>query len=204
MKIEGIYKIISPSGNIYIGQSINIFKRFKQYLTLGNNIKKQPILYNSFLKYGVENHKFEIITECGLGELDQLEILYKKFEILKGNKPLFCEIYDIGQGPRSKEVKDKISKANKGNNPFKNKTKEEIQTIINKRSQTYKGIPKSESFKNKLRKPIYQLDLKGNILDEFPSITEASLILNLDIGYISRCCKENHRTHGGFKFKYKL
>ncbi len=32
MKVVGIYKITSPSGKVYIGQSVDIEKRFKTYL----------------------------------------------------------------------------------------------------------------------------------------------------------------------------
>lgn len=55
----GIYKIISPSGKIYIGQSVNITRRFKQYKRL--QCPQQTHLYNSFLKYGVNYHKFEVV-----------------------------------------------------------------------------------------------------------------------------------------------
>ena len=51
----GIYKIISPSGKIYIGQSRNIDKRFQQYKRL--NCAKQPRLYNSFIKYGIDKQE---------------------------------------------------------------------------------------------------------------------------------------------------
>ena len=47
----GIYKIVSPSEKIYIGQSINIEKRWeKNYKTL--KCKTQTKLYNSLKKYG--------------------------------------------------------------------------------------------------------------------------------------------------------
>lgn len=61
-KICGIYKIISPSNKIYIGQSIDIKRRFRQYREPNRN-KKHPKLNNSFLKYGIDNHTFEIIEE---------------------------------------------------------------------------------------------------------------------------------------------
>ena len=58
----GIYKITSPSGKIYIGQSKNIEKRFKAYYKkLGKN---QPRLYRSFKKYGIKQHNFEIQEKC--------------------------------------------------------------------------------------------------------------------------------------------
>jgi len=60
----GIYKIINPFGKIYIGQSVNIEKRFKTYKALSKNVIGQTKLYRSLKKYGAENHKFEIL--CGI------------------------------------------------------------------------------------------------------------------------------------------
>ncbi len=57
----GIYKITSPSGKVYIGQSRNIRNRVYYYQTL--NCKRQKFLYNSLLKYGWESHIFEICHE---------------------------------------------------------------------------------------------------------------------------------------------
>ena len=75
----GIYKITSPSNKIYIGQSLNIEKRFYDYKKLFN-CKGQHYLYRSFLKYGIENHTFEVIHELPLDVeqkiLDKYEVLY--------------------------------------------------------------------------------------------------------------------------------
>ena len=64
---SGIYKITSPSGKVYIGEAINIRKRLKRYFRL--ECVKQNKLYNSFLKYGVINHTFEVIEECDINDL---------------------------------------------------------------------------------------------------------------------------------------
>lgn len=56
--IQGIYKITNPSGRIYIGKSIDIYKRWNQYKSL--RCISQPKLYWSLKKYGVDNHIFEI------------------------------------------------------------------------------------------------------------------------------------------------
>lgn len=55
----GIYKITSPSGKVYIGQSWNIKGRFSDYR--GSETKRQPKLNNSFLKYGAALHELKII-----------------------------------------------------------------------------------------------------------------------------------------------
>lgn len=85
-KICGIYKITSPSNSIYIGQSIDIALRWHHY-KLGRSTK-QILLHNSFKKYGVENHKFEVVEQCThelLNEREKYYVdLYKTFNSDKG------------------------------------------------------------------------------------------------------------------------
>jgi group I intron endonuclease len=56
----GIYKITSPSGKAYIGQSWNILKRFIDYKYCN---KAQRYIYHSLAKHGYTNHIFEIVHE---------------------------------------------------------------------------------------------------------------------------------------------
>jgi len=72
----GIYKITNPKGKIYIGQSIDIDRRFKEYkkLQCAQSIK----LYNSLKKYTPENHTFEVIEECSIEQLNDKEEFYIK------------------------------------------------------------------------------------------------------------------------------
>jgi group I intron endonuclease len=74
----GIYKITSPSNRIYIGQSVNIEKRFTSYKRMYVKNQKQTKLYRSFLKYGVINHTFELIYECLELELNHYERHYQE------------------------------------------------------------------------------------------------------------------------------
>ena len=48
-KISGIYKITNPSSKVYIGQSIDLFRRLKSYFE-PNSSKNQTILKHSFDK----------------------------------------------------------------------------------------------------------------------------------------------------------
>jgi hypothetical protein len=59
----GIYKITSPSGKIYIGQSVEIKRRFNSYKRMYVKNKGVVKLYRSFLKYGADNHIFEVVCE---------------------------------------------------------------------------------------------------------------------------------------------
>jgi group I intron endonuclease len=69
-----IYKITSPSNKVYIGQTRDFEKRMNFYKTA--TCKSQTLLYNSLKKYGFKNHKIEIIHQCSIDELDNLEIYY--------------------------------------------------------------------------------------------------------------------------------
>jgi len=136
----GIYKITSPTNKIYIGQSIDIEKRFKQYKRL--DCKKQPKLYNSLQKHGVNNHIFEMLEECSLDKLNVKEIFWKqKYNTI--SEGLNCELFDIGQGPRSAQVKDKISKSMLG----KTKTEEHCKNL----SIAKMGIPSPRKGKPDLK-----------------------------------------------------
>ena len=80
----GIYKITSPTGRIYIGQAVNIQKRWHKYAKL--HCKKQTTLYNSFKKYGVENHQFDIIEYCSEEELNCSERFWQdEFDVIGSN-----------------------------------------------------------------------------------------------------------------------
>lgn len=109
----GIYKITSPKGKIYIGQSVDIEKRFRKYHSLG--CKGQTKLYNSFLKHGVENHIFETLEECSLEQLTNREGYYQ--DLLKVTEEgLNCRRVTTSDasGYFSKESRKKVSEGRKG------------------------------------------------------------------------------------------
>lgn len=56
-----IYRIISPTNKIYIGQTRNINSRKSKYRNI--KCKEQPIIYKSLLKYGFDKHNFKIIEK---------------------------------------------------------------------------------------------------------------------------------------------
>jgi group I intron endonuclease len=114
----GIYKIISPTNKPYIGQSINIKKRFGQYKRF--DCKNQNKLYNSLVKYGWDAHKKDILEECSIEQLNERETYWKQYYLNQvggdWNKVLFYELYDNGGGPRSEEIKNKIRESSMGKN----------------------------------------------------------------------------------------
>jgi group I intron endonuclease len=227
--IIGIYKITSPSGKVYIGQSINVQKRFKlNYKALNGNIQKQPKLYNSLNKYGWENHHKEIVEKCNISELNEREIYWKQHYInqLGWDKMLFCELYDKGGGPKSEETRKKLSLANSKPKPIGfgekmskinkgRKCSESTKKII---SAKITGTKRSEDTKNKLRKPktkehiqkmnrpryvIIQYDLQDNFIQEWSSVNEIIQHLKINYRNITAACRKEQKTAGGYKWKYK-
>lgn len=65
------------------------------------------------------------------------------------------------------------------------------------------GKTHTEEALKKMRKRIVQLDKNtGEIIREWDSITEASNTLKIGNGNLSRCCRDNTKTCGGYKWKY--
>jgi|LakMenEpi03Aug12_release.lakeMendotaPanAssembly.Ray.scaffolds.fasta_scaffold442686_2 group I intron endonuclease len=112
----GIYKITSPSGRVYIGQSTDIDRRWNvNYKNL--RCKSQRRLYSSFVYHGVENHTFEIIKECMVEEIPYYERHYQEFyNVLDKDYGLNCKLSKVGEKKQvcSDETRQKMSEKAKG------------------------------------------------------------------------------------------
>lgn len=191
MVITGIYKITSPSNKIYIGQSMDINRRFKEYTLISQNKRKRKICY-SIQKYGFDSHKFELIEECNIEQLNERETHWKQYYLdlvnQDWNKVLFHELHDGGGGPKSEITKQRMSLSSIG----KSKSKEHCDKI----SKSKSGVSINS-------KKVIQYDLESNYINEWFSMSKASKDLNININCISACCKDKQKTAGGYKWKYK-
>jgi group I intron endonuclease len=124
IKYCGIYKITNPKGELYIGQSQDIERRFLEY----SRIEKATIgikLLNSLLKYGEEFHFYEIVEELPLDKtlLDERE----KYWIKKLNsKNLGLNSTSGGNGviEHSEESKELIRQSKLGKpSPLRGRTR---------------------------------------------------------------------------------
>lgn len=131
INICGIYKITSPIGRVYIGQTNKLQRRFKRYR--GLDCKGQTRLYRSFEKHGVENHTFEIIKYCCEEDLNFWEDFYVRgFKTFNSEDGL--NLRSGGACSKiSNESRKKSSESHKGqtHNLGKKRTKEqrEAQSI---------------------------------------------------------------------------
>ena len=161
----GIYKITSPTKRIYIGQSINIEKRFNHYRKM-YNCKSQVRLYRSFKKHSVSSHLFEVIEECEIEKLNDKERYYQDFYNVTGLNGLNCSLTkgNNKEGKNSKQSAKKIKKtaAKKGIfkgelNPFWGKKhSEETKKILRE-----KNSGENHPFWGKKR-PEHSLKISGN------------------------------------------
>ncbi len=207
----GIYKITSPSGKIYIGQSTNINRRWQEHKRL--SFKFETKLKNSLVKYGIDNHIFDIIEECEIGKLNDRESHWQDYynSVHKGlncfrtkssdKSGYLCEesrkkisksrkanpnVNDKLKGiPLSEEHKLKIGLGNKG----KTKTEEAKQKISIHRKGKYKGEEHHQYGKplnEKSRKAFSEIRKKSVGLDNL----ESKIVIDLNTGIFYYSIKE--------------
>jgi group I intron endonuclease len=190
--IVGIYKIVSPSGKIYVGQSQNIYKRLKKYLLY--SCKSQIKLYNSLKKYGFEKHTFEIIEECNIKELNEREIYWGlQYDVLGENGLNF----KLGgsKGIYGEEIKSKISQSHLG----KPKSQQHRNNIKNARI----GMKFSQHHKNNMSSSRFRysiLCIENNKI--YKSASHASKELDLYPSAIIKVCRGEHKQTKGYTFKF--
>jgi group I intron endonuclease len=229
---RGIYKITSPNNKVYIGQSINIEKRWNDYLKL-RFCKGQPKLYYSFKKYGSKNHKFEIIEKCHFEELNIKERYWQDFyNVLK--EGLNCVLTCTNELPMKTSMETRIKKSNSLKQPILqynlegNFIKEWPSTndAINQlnlstigqnitgevnysgnfifRKKLEEDFPKHIIISAHLngKYQIIQKDLNGVFIKEYPNVKQA--ILETQITSIYKCLRGKNKTSGGYLWEYKL
>jgi group I intron endonuclease len=197
----GIYKITSPSKKIYIGQSIDIERRFKEYKKLQCNQSLK--LYNSLKKHGYENHIFEILEECSKPQLNEKEENY----ILSFNSHIDGLNIKLASKPAW------TGKKRPEHSEFLKKNGSGLSYI---RTQEHKDNLKEKLSGKKLSKELCEKISKNKIGKKtkkiicietqqiFNSIKECSENLNISKGCICSFVKGKYLypTLKGFTFKY--
>ena len=162
-----IYKYTSPSGKVYIGQTLNEERRRKEFLDLKIYYSGKR-LEMARHKYGPQNFTYEILEtktynniEEALNDLNLLESYY--IRLYDSYKNGYNMTYG-GEGVRgnvfNKDIKEKISKTLKdyfktNQNPFKGKkhteeTKKKLREIAKGRPSPFKGKKWTEEQRKKM------------------------------------------------------
>jgi len=199
----GIYKITNPKGKVYIGQSIDIKRRFKEYSRLQCSDSKK--IYYSLSKYGVENHKFEILEECFPSDLEEKEKKYiLKYNSIKeglnikmGDKPSWT---GAKRPEHSKWLKENGCGLTYERTDFHKKyIGKKVSESWNKdRKERSKKISKGKTGKG--LKPI----ICNETQQIFSSIKECSEVMSISKGCICSFVKGKYPypTLRGYTFKY--
>jgi group I intron endonuclease len=123
-----IYKITNKeNGSIYIGCTINsLEKRFGEHLSRCFSSTHKSKLYNSMKKYGQENFTIELIEECDLSVIYEIEKKYiEQYDSYNnGLNSTFGGEGCLGY-THSPEIRQKLSENTKNGNSHKGKTYEE-------------------------------------------------------------------------------
>lgn len=217
MRKSGIYCIENLLNHKkYIGQSVNVFCRWRQHKqSLNNNTHFNDYLQKSWNKYGESNFNFFIIEFCDIDQLDRLEIFYidlyqtlnrdKGFNLISGGK--FNKAY-------TSEVCQKISDALKGHHVSeitRKKISENHADVSGQNNGMY-GKKHSSEAKNKVSQAnAGRISSRRNRTNVccietecvFDDATTAAKALNLDSGGILKCCKGERKTCGGYHWKFE-
>jgi group I intron endonuclease len=191
-KIGHIYKITSPSNKVYIGQSINLSLRIYHYRKL--HCKKQAHLYNSILKYGWSEHKFEVLESISKDSLNEREAYWIEFfDSFKNGMNLTSggDNYIL-----SEESKMKISKANSGENNGMFGRVGELHPRYNQKASTetieklkVSHLGKMTGKNNSFYKGLVICYKDGIFVGEFEGVVDAANKLNLHHPNISKVIK---------------
>lgn len=210
--MTGIYKIDNPAGAVYIGQSREVYKRWKHLKAMA--CPRPILLVNSIRDNGADAHSFSIINELPedvsqlvLDTYEQLYISQFKecgFNMLniqgggRGAKHSQSTVQKLRLKIVSTESKKKISVAHAGK-ILSDAHKEKLRIAHTGKKQTELHIERAAMGHFR---PIEQYSKLGVLIKIWPSTKSAATSLNIRNGCISSCLHKKTKTAGGFVWKF--
>ena len=143
--MRGIYKITNPKGRVYVGESLDIEKRWNQYKNRHYN--KQWKLARSIDKYGWDSHEVEVLEECEVAIMRERERYWQLHynSIQQGLNLKLTGIGDI-KTEDSMDVRKNRSKGQTG--------RVQSEETKKKLSEIRKGVAKPIGFGEKVRQRV--------------------------------------------------
>lgn len=216
MQLGYIYKITSPTNKVYIGQTINLKSRMKNYRNL--TCKSQGKIYSSLAKYGFSNHKFDILLNIPQVHLNYYERFFQDFyDCVNNGLNLRYTKVDDKSGSMSEESKAKMSKSQSGKvMPIETRNKISIANKLYATTEHFKLYGNKHNIGKKLtdktkelmrnsspnKKKVGKFDIDGNLIKEYNSVSEAARECNSFTSNIVKNCKGDKGLVVGFKWKY--
>lgn len=207
---SGIYKWTSPSGKIYIGQAVNLKRRYNDFIRFKSTYTSEgSAIDNARRKYNTTDlWKYEIIEYCNVDKLNELEIKYIS-DYDSTNSQIGYNSTQGGDGTKGnawgtekqkQAIKNRRTyKGSENPNYGKHHTKEAREKI----AEAQRGRKQTKEQRLQKAKKVIQLTLDNKFIKEWESITEAAKCLGCTKSLIMRVCQGKKRTAKGFHWKYK-
>lgn len=195
-----IYKYTSPSGKVYIGQTMNERKRRSDFLC--STIRYSgPKIENARKKYGPENFQYEVLFRVESYGKEEIRSILNEKE--KEYIQLFDSVnngYNIDEGGAFKDSSYIHIETEETRQLRSIQMKERWENGFKGCSDNPSAIQK---MKDKLSIAILQYDIQGNFISEWKSATEAGRVLGVKNSLITKVCKRQNWICRGFIFVYK-
>lgn len=198
--LTGIYQIKNIiNEKVYVGSTRASFKKRAHghsYL-LNKNIHHSQHLQKSFNEYGTDNFEFSVLEVCSsinIEEKEQYWINIKKSHERDFGYNILKFAYNSTEYKHTKETIKKISENSKNRIPHLN--------TLNAMWNSSRGKKRSKEHIDIIRKthirPVIQMNLSGDVIKEWESITEVNKFFNLptENSNISKCCKNGKSLKG--------
>lgn len=219
---SGIYRIYNILNNkSYIGSTNSLYKRINGHInSLVKNCHHSAKLQNSFNKHGINNFKIEVLLICEIEELliqekyyiDKYNSVNNGFNILinperpshiftEDQKSYLKSIGKINAVKHRKSLLERLKTARKNlkENPIK------IDWWIGKKHKPESKLKmQASALKRGINnyKPIIQMDKSGKEIMKFQSASEAQRITGIQAVNIGKCCLNERKTAGKYKWKF--
>lgn len=212
MTLNYIYKITNLiNGKIYIGKTTYTIKcRWQQHISASKtNPDKQDynyLLHKAIRKYGENNFSVEALEEVPEGQnLSSREIYWIDFYkscVLEEESNGYNMTYG-GEGASKINKQEIYNLWNDGLGSVKiSKLTGHSISSIKKILDTFSKYSKEIDFARNTGKIVYQFNEKGELLNSFPSITNAAKSVNVDPSVINKCCHGQKQSAAGFFWSF--
>jgi len=200
-----IYKLTSKTENkIYIGQTgRSISTRLNEHKFSANKNPKSE-LHFAIIRNGINDFSIEIIEQCDKSISDDREQFWvNEFDSTNQEKGYNKAKGGMGNPgmPVSRETREKLRLANKG---FTQEAREKIRQKQIGRKLSEENAQLNRERGMKFSKIVQQYSVEGDLINEFPSIIEASRATFTDRRTIQRQLNNEYSMNGSKRSKCNI
>lgn len=207
---SGVYMWTNQvNGKIYIGSSVDLSKRLRNYFNISylSDFKDIMIIYKGLLAHGFDNFKLEILEYCNSSQLElapeieqyYIDLLKPEYNILKvagsslGVKRSIETIAKIRAGALSRSEEALA----------KNREHLKILNASQKHKEHLAKLNTSLEHISKTAKPVYVLNMDNGESIEYRSLTQAANFYNVHPETVRRCINGNKLLLNKYQITYK-